>query len=249
MIKVALVDDQENVRRTLCRVLAADGGMKCVAACADGEEALRLIPAAAPDVVLMDLEMPGMKGSAVIERLLEKMPDLDVLVLTVHDDTENIFQALRAGACGYLLKRTPAAGILAAIREAKRGGAPMTGAIARKILGTFHTPAVAPQATLIEGDFGDAALVGELLSRFEVDAIIHFAAKIVVPESVADPLGYYENNTAKARTLLGWRPRLNLDAALVWTAGWYRAWAGGDHDLRELVRARVREFLAQQTGS
>ena len=147
MIKVALVDDQENVRRTLCRVLAADGGMKCVAACADGEEALRLIPAAAPDVVLMDLEMPGMKGSAVIERLLEKMPDLDVLVLTVHDDTENIFQALRAGACGYLLKRTPAAGILAAIREAKRGGAPMTGAIARKILGTFHKPAVAPQAT------------------------------------------------------------------------------------------------------
>jgi DNA-binding NarL/FixJ family response regulator len=65
MIKVALVDDQENVRRTLCRVLAADSGMNCVAACSDGEEALRLIPAAAPDVVLMDLEMPGMKGSAV----------------------------------------------------------------------------------------------------------------------------------------------------------------------------------------
>jgi DNA-binding NarL/FixJ family response regulator len=73
------------------------------------------------------------------------MPELDVLVLTVHDDTENIFQALRAGACGYLLKRTPAAGILAAIREARHGGAPMTGAIARKILTTFHKPAVAPQ--------------------------------------------------------------------------------------------------------
>lgn len=145
MIKVALVDDQENVRRTLCRVLAADGGMKCVAACADGEEALRLIPAVAPDVVLMDLEMPGMKGSTVTARLLEKMPDLDVLVLTVHDDTENIFQALRAGACGYLLKRTPAAGILAAIREARHGGAPMTGAIARKILATFHKPAATPQ--------------------------------------------------------------------------------------------------------
>jgi len=145
MIKVALVDDQENVRRTLCRVLASDAGMKCVAACANGEEALRLIPATAPDVVLMDLEMPGMKGHVVTERLLEKMPDLDVLVLTVHDDTENIFQALRAGACGYLLKRTPAAGILAAIREAKRGGAPMTGAIARKILTTFHKPTAAPQ--------------------------------------------------------------------------------------------------------
>jgi UDP-glucose 4-epimerase len=69
-------------------------------------------------------------------------------------------------------------------------------------LSTGFRWAVAPQATLIEGDFGDAALVGDLLSRFEVDAIIHFAAKIVVPESVADPLGYYENNTAKARTLL-----------------------------------------------
>ncbi|MCX7010933.1 MAG: response regulator transcription factor [Kiritimatiellaeota bacterium] len=145
MIKVALVDDQENVRRTLCRVLASDAGMRCVAACVDGEEALQLLPAAAPDVVLMDLEMPGMKGSAVTARLLEKMPDLDVLVLTVHDDTENIFQALRAGACGYLLKRTPAAGILAAIREVRRGGAPMTGAIARKILATFHKPAAAAQ--------------------------------------------------------------------------------------------------------
>ena len=69
-------------------------------------------------------------------------------------------------------------------------------------LSTGFRWAVAPQATLIEGDFGDAALVGDLLARYEVDAIIHFAAKIVVPESVADPLGYYENNTAKARTLL-----------------------------------------------
>ena len=69
-------------------------------------------------------------------------------------------------------------------------------------LSTGFRWAVSPQATLIEGDFGDAALVGELLARFEVDAIIHFAAKIVVPESVADPLGYYENNTARARTLL-----------------------------------------------
>jgi DNA-binding NarL/FixJ family response regulator len=140
MIKVALVDDQENVRRTLSRVLASDGGMKCVAACASGEEALRQLPAAAPDLVLMDLEMPGLKGHEVTARLLKNMPDLDVLVLTVHDDTERIFQALRAGACGYLLKRTPAAGILAAIREARRGGAPMTGAIARKILTAFHQP-------------------------------------------------------------------------------------------------------------
>ena len=152
MIKVALVDDQENVRRTLCRVLASDSGMKCVAACADGEEALRLIPTAAPDVVLMDLEMPGLKGHEVTARLLEKMPDLDVLVLTVHDDTENIFQALRAGACGYLLKRTPAAGILAAIRDVRRGGAPMTGAIARKILTTFHKPEpTVPTAVAAEG--------------------------------------------------------------------------------------------------
>ncbi len=140
MIKVAIVEDQENVQRTLCRVLASDGGMRCVATCASGEEALARLPAAAPEVVLMDLEMPGMGGSAAIARLLALLPELDVLVLTVHDDTDSIFQALRAGACGYLLKRTPAAGILEAIREVRRGGAPMTGAIARKILTTFHKP-------------------------------------------------------------------------------------------------------------
>ncbi len=177
MIKVALVDDQENVRRTLCRVLAADGGMKCVAACATGEEAVRQLPAAAPDVVLMDLEMPGMKGHEATARLLEKMPDLDVLVLTVHDDTERIFQALRAGACGYLLKRTPAAGILAAIREAHRGGAPMTGAIARKILTAFHKPA--PAAASAPAD--------EHLSQRE-QSILHLLAQGQSNKEIAEHL-------------------------------------------------------------
>lgn len=139
-ITVGVVEDSPTVRRNLTRWLDRTPGFKCICTCANGAEALRMIPGCRPQVVLMDIQMPGMSGVECTAQLKQLLPAAQIIVLTVYEDTETIFKALRAGACGYLLKRSSHQEILSAIREILQGGAPMTSAIARKLVTVFQEP-------------------------------------------------------------------------------------------------------------
>ena len=144
-IKVALVEDSEQLRRQLKHMLGRALGVKCVCDCGSAEEAFRKIPAAAPDVVLMDVNLPGISGIGCTAKLKQQMPALQVIMLTVYEDGDNIFNALKAGACGYLLKRSSSTEILDALMSARQGGVPMTGEIARKVIKTFQSPIAGPE--------------------------------------------------------------------------------------------------------
>ena len=146
MITVAIVEDSPGVRRSLELLLNESPGFKCVGAFSTGEEALKHLPRLAPEVVLMDVHLPNMSGIECTARLRQLLPATQVVMLTVYTDTEKIFKALRAGASGYLLKRSSPDKILEAIREVKAGGAPMTGDIARRVVEAFKEPVAAPSA-------------------------------------------------------------------------------------------------------
>jgi DNA-binding NarL/FixJ family response regulator len=147
MIKVAIVEDDASFRKSLRQVIYSKRGFSCVAECGTGAEALERIPRDPPEIVLMDLNLPDFSGAEVTSRLKALLPNISVVVLTVYNDTEHIFKALRAGACGYLLKQATAAEILEAIAEAHRGGAPMTSGIARKVIATFQEQPPVDEAT------------------------------------------------------------------------------------------------------
>jgi len=137
-IRVALVEDDPGVRANLAAMLDGSDGFVCQAAYADGLAALKGIPANPPDVVLMDINLPGMLGTECVRQLKGLVPRLPVLMLTVYDDSEQIFKSLMAGATGYLLKRTPKDKLLEAIREIHSGGAPMSRQIARRVVQFFQ---------------------------------------------------------------------------------------------------------------
>ena len=137
-ITVSIVEDQEPLRNTLSRVLNRAEGFKCISTYGSAEEALEGLPKDAPEVVLQDINLPGMNGVECARKLKEIAPKIQVIMLTVYEDTENIFNALAAGASGYLLKRTSSAELLESIREVHRGGSPMTAHIARKVVQSFQ---------------------------------------------------------------------------------------------------------------
>jgi len=149
-IQVALVEDDPGVRANLAAMLNTSPGFHCQAAYADGATALKGIPNSRPDVVLMDINLPGMLGPECVRHLKTIAPGLPVLMLTVYDDSEQIFNSLMAGATGYLLKRTPKDKLLEAIREVNSGGAPMSRQIARRVVQFFqeieHMPATVQRA-------------------------------------------------------------------------------------------------------
>ena len=138
-IKVGIVEDDTVVLTTMSTLLNESSGFRCVAACASGEEAVEQLPAASPEVVLMDINLPRMSGIECTRRLKARLPGVQVLMLTVYEDSEHIYQALRAGATGYLLKEPDE--VLAAIRDILKGGAPMNSQIARKVIQTFRASA------------------------------------------------------------------------------------------------------------
>ena len=146
-INVAIVEDSDQVRGTLARLINRADGFRCVSQHANAEAALEALPQEHPDVVLMDINLPGMNGVDCVRRLKQVAPQIQVLMLTVYEDTENIFNALAAGASGYLLKRTSSAELLTSIREVNRGGSPMTTHIARKVVQSFQRAASSLQAT------------------------------------------------------------------------------------------------------
>ncbi len=135
--KVAIVEDNPTLRQYLSELIANTPGYRCVCTCESAEEALEKIPAQRPHVVLMDIHLPGESGIYCTARLREKMPKIQVIMLTVYKDIQMIFQALKAGACGYVLKRSDEKEILTAIAEVRAGGAPMTSQVARMVVRSF----------------------------------------------------------------------------------------------------------------
>jgi DNA-binding NarL/FixJ family response regulator len=140
MISVAVVEDSSGVRRSLEMLLNESPGYQCAGAYGSAEEALQGIPRNPPDVVLMDIHLPNVSGIECTARLKQLVPGVQVVMLTVYTDTDKVFKALRAGASGYLLKRSPPERILEAITEVRLGGAPMTREIARQVVEAFKEP-------------------------------------------------------------------------------------------------------------
>jgi len=139
--RIALVEDQHEVRRRWARLLESFGDFRCVCVCASGEEALRAIPAARPELVLMDIFLPGISGIECSARLKELLPQIQILILTASDDEEMVFPALEAGADGYLLKHSKPADLRAALLDVLGGGVPMTSGIARRVAQYFRARA------------------------------------------------------------------------------------------------------------
>lgn len=141
-ITIAIVEDNDGMRASLEKIVKSDVGMKCLGSFPAGEPAMRDLPALRPQVVLMDINLPGMSGVDCVRQLASSLPTAQIIMLTVYDDTDAIFQSLEAGASGYLLKPVRATQLLDAIREVDQGGAPMSSNIARRVVQTFKKPVV-----------------------------------------------------------------------------------------------------------
>ena len=151
-IKVAIVEDNASVREGLAGILNGSPGFNCVCACGSAEEALRQLPASPPEVVLMDINLPRRSGIDCVRQLRGQMPQIQVIMLTIEEDSDRVFESLAAGATGYLVKNVPPATILAAIQEVHRGGAPMSSQIARMLVQSFHkTRSVTPAREALTG--------------------------------------------------------------------------------------------------
>jgi DNA-binding NarL/FixJ family response regulator len=146
-VTVSIVEDNEQLRGTLAQVINRAAGYKCVSHYGSAEEALKALPQVAPEVVLMDINLPGINGVECVRQLKQLLPNTQVVMLTVYEDTDNIFNALAAGAAGYLLKRTSSAELIEAIREVHNGGSPMTTHIARKVTQSFFKAGPSAQPT------------------------------------------------------------------------------------------------------
>jgi DNA-binding NarL/FixJ family response regulator len=142
-VKVSIVEDDSGIRASLVRLLRRSSGFQCLDCFSSAEEALQEIPKTSPDVVLMDINLPGMDGVECVRRIKTLQPALQILMLTVYDDPQRIFEALASGATGYMMKHTPPLELLEAIRDVHQGGAPMNSQIARKVVESFrkHAPA------------------------------------------------------------------------------------------------------------
>lgn len=144
---VAVVEDNEALRESLADLLAGSPGLQCAGTFANAEDFLRAAPNLKPQVVLMDIGLPGMSGVDALRGLREELPNVDVLMLTVYEDDRRIFEAVCAGASGYLLKRSRPEQIVEAIHDLRRGGAPMTPKVARRVLELFRTGLASPHHT------------------------------------------------------------------------------------------------------
>jgi len=140
MIKVGIVEDNKTLREGFETLINRTPEMQCICACGTVGDAVKQIPPAQPDVVLMDIQLPDGTGIDCTAKIKEQLPDVQIIVVTVYADSDWIFQALQAGASGYLLKRATPTRIIEAIREAQEGGVPMTPEIARKVIGQFQAP-------------------------------------------------------------------------------------------------------------
>jgi DNA-binding NarL/FixJ family response regulator len=138
MIRIVIVEDKKPVREGLAVLLGSPGELSCVAKYGNAGDMLANLADDRPDILLMDIGLPGMSGIEATRKVKESRPASEVVILTVHEDDGNIFKALCAGACGYLLKDTPPAELIAAINDANQGGSPMSSRIARRVVTLFQ---------------------------------------------------------------------------------------------------------------
>lgn len=172
-ITVCLVEDDPGLRESVFSYLQEAPGIRCLGAYASAEEALKEIPRQKPSVVLMDINLPAMSGIQCAAKLKELSPSIQTMMFTVYEDSDQVFEALVAGACGYLLKSTPPEKLLEAIRDAHKGGSPMSSHIARKVVQYFHR---APPRDEMAG-----------LSKREEEVLRHLAQGCLYKE-IADQL-------------------------------------------------------------
>lgn len=153
-IKVAIVDDDDGIRASLATLIRRAPAFRMVGDYQDAETALKDISRCTPDVVLMDINLPGMNGVECVRQLKSSFPDVQCLMLTVYEDSDSLFNSLKAGASGYLLKRTASSRLLEAIRDVHAGGSPMTPQLARRVVQYFSKPAdgESPVAQLTPGE-------------------------------------------------------------------------------------------------
>lgn len=151
--KVSIIEDDPALRECLAVVINGTPGFRCLGLYPDSETALRELPADPPNVVLLDIHLPKMNGIECLKRLKPKVPETLFIMLTAYSDDTTVFEALASGAIGYLLKRTPPGEIMEAIDDASRGGSPMTGQIARRVVHSFRQ-----SAAVTKEDAGHAAL-------------------------------------------------------------------------------------------
>lgn len=206
-IRVLVVEDLEPIRGAFVLLLGWTSGFACVGAASSAEEALALAPETAPDVVLLDIGLPGMTGLAALPLLRARWPRCEVLMLTVHDAADAVFEALEAGASGYLVKSTPPDEVLAAIRELNAGGAPMSASVARKVVQAFRRPDRADGLSPREREVLDLLVAGKT-GRQIAEALF------VSPNTVAfhvrqiyEKLHVHTRGEAVAHVLGGRRPR------------------------------------------
>lgn len=145
MTKVAIVEDNKTTREGLETIVNLSTDFQCVCTCSTAEEALRILPRHEPELVLMDIQLPNMSGVECVMHLKELLPEMKAIMVTVYEDPDRIFSALRAGASGYLLKRSAPEEVLNAMREVQQGGGAMSGEIARKVIGYFRQQATATE--------------------------------------------------------------------------------------------------------
>lgn len=146
-IAVSIVEDDAQARKILAGWISRAAGFRLAGEWGDAESALPVLPEKKPDVVLMDINLPGMSGVEAVRRLKPLLPQAQFVMLTVYEDADHIYNALAAGATGYLLKQTPRAELLRALEDVHRGGSPMTSNIARKVVQSFRQPAsLAPES-------------------------------------------------------------------------------------------------------
>lgn len=176
MIRIAIVEDDPLIRGGLRMLIDGSDGFDCVGAYASGEEALSNIPGVRPDVVLMDIHLPGISGTECTRALTANEPHPLVMMLTMFEDDESIFAALRAGATGYLVKKTPPAKLLEAVTDLRNGGSPMTGRIARRVIEAIGKTEAPPTSS-----------ASDVLSLREREVLDHLAKGLRYKE-IADAL-------------------------------------------------------------
>ena len=176
-VTVAVVEDNADLCASVRGILAATDGMSCAAACTTGEEAITQLPLVKPDVVFMDINLPGMSGVECVRQLAELLPKTLIVMLTIRSNIDAVFASLQAGACGYLHKPVHAEDVVASVREVIAGGSPMSAAIARKVVQSFKTqPAARP-----------ASEISLLLTEREF-AVLEYLAKGYIYKEIAEEM-------------------------------------------------------------
>ena len=207
MIKLLICDDQYVVREGLKAIFETDADLQVVGVAADGIEALELLPKLQPDLVLMDLKMPVMNGVQATRHIRQKYPDVKILVLTTYDADEWVFDAIRSGAAGYLLKDTQREALIAAVKDTMAGQTPVDSAVAGKLFAQVVQGTPSPQSSLVdtltEREKDILRLLGTGLSNADIAARLYFSEGTVrnYISSILDKLGVADRTQAAVLAL------------------------------------------------